>query len=165
SSTAEASGTTAATTQAIELVLAMGGKKTQSTPSAGPTNSFTALTQATIAGSPSASVDGAYFIQTSTGTRNTGWTITSSRWAGAIVAIKQGTTGINPSVSDSATGTESVTAAIQTNLSVSDSTAATTESTNIVTVDILSVNDSATGTEAVTLTVAAPVNVNDSVTV
>ena len=74
------------TTNANDLLIAFETDFSGAPPSAGPTNSFTALNS----GSLNQPHNPAYRIVSATGTYNTGWTIGSNSWGGVIAAFKAG---------------------------------------------------------------------------
>ena len=96
SSTAAATGTTVATTQAIELWIGGSGLVSSSYTLGNPNNSFTAVASAQSAHTTAASNAKVYALERivgGTGTASSGGTVsTSSQWSGAIATFKAAAT-------------------------------------------------------------------------
>jgi hypothetical protein len=85
SSKSPVTGTTATTTQANELAIGFATTGSLTAASAGPTNSYTALTNITT----NVSLFGAYQVESVAGARSTGWTLgTGTGWNGVIATFK-----------------------------------------------------------------------------
>jgi PKD repeat protein len=94
-----------ATTNSNDLILAAAADISVGTTTAGPTNSFTALTEA----ANSNKIIPAYRIVAATGSYSTGWTEPNGGWDSAIVALKAAGTSSGPSLSSVTLNPASVT--------------------------------------------------------
>ncbi|MCX6865999.1 MAG: YDG domain-containing protein, partial [Verrucomicrobia bacterium] len=94
-STATSTGTTATTTQANEVWIGGIGLRSSGYTLGTPTNSFTAVTNASSGSTTATNNARVYFLEkivSAAGTANSGGTTTSSRWSGAIATFKAAST-------------------------------------------------------------------------
>lgn len=94
-STATSTGTTATTTQANEVWIGGIGLRSSGYTLGTPTNSFTAVTNASSGSTTATNNARVYFLEkivSAAGTANSGGTTTSSRWSGAIATFKASST-------------------------------------------------------------------------